>query len=205
MPAAARPDPALSAKEVLTHWLPERFAAKGRILPPDCPKLRVTVREKTGNVDLLCVASGSELSVHEDFAPEDADFWVRLTTADFHTLIHGDPDMPILVPPERDFIDLIVVDANDVDRFKQLSGRLAVEIVGKKRRRFCLDVAFGDAGFKAGRPKSTVTIDGPALEGLMNGTKAPLQALLEGRIRVDGDRALAMQAMLLAVARTRHR
>lgn len=205
MTVAQRPDPALNIKDVLTQWLPQQFAAKGRTLPPDCPKLRVTVREKTSHVDLLFVASENELTVQEEFDEPDADFWVRLSAADFHTLMHGDPDLPALVPPEKDLIDLMVVDASDLDRFKQLAGRLAVEIIGKKRRRFSLDVAFGDVGFKAGRPKSTVTIDGPALEGLMNGTKAPLQALLEGRIKVEGDRALAMQAMLLAVARTRSR
>lgn len=200
-----RPDPSLSPRAVLTQWLPDRFAERGRSLPPDCPKLRVTVRGPQETTDLLFVASEQEMEVVHEFDPQDADFWVRLTTADFQALLHGDPDLPTLVPADRDLIDLMVVDAGDLDRFSQLSGRLAVEITGKKRRRFCLDVAFGETGFTAGRPKSTVSIDGAALEAVIKGTKAPLAALLEGRIKVEGDRALAMQAMMLVVARTARR
>lgn len=158
-----------------------------------------------GTTDLLFVAWEQEMEVLQDFDPQDADFWVRLTAADFQALLHGDPDLPTLVPADRDLIDLLVVDASDLDRFSQLSGRLAVEITGKKRRRFCLDIAFGEAGFTAGRPKSTVSIDGAALEAVITGTKAPLAALLEGRIKVEGDRGLAMQAMMLLVARTARR
>jgi len=200
-----RPDPSLSPQAVLTQWLPERFVERGRSLPPDCPKLRITVREAKATTDILFVASEREMEVLQEFDPKAADFWVRLTAADFQALLHGDPDLPALVPADRDLIDLMVVDASDLDRFSQLSGRLAVEITGKRRRRFCLDVAFGEAGFTAGRPKSTVSIDGAALEAVIKGTKAPLAALLEGRIKVEGDPGLAMQAMMLVVARTARR
>lgn len=197
-----RPDPSLAPAQVLKRWLPERFAAMGGRMPPDCPKLRITVRDDQEITDVLFVASEQELDVLEAFDEDDADFWVRLTAADFRALLHGDPDLPPLVPSDKDVMDLMIVDASDLDRFRQLSGRLAVQIVGKKRRRFCLDVSFGEAGFKAGRPKSTVTIDGPALEAVINGTKPPLAALLEGRIKMEGDRALAMQALMLIVTRT---
>lgn len=197
-----RPDPALSTRDVLCTWLPERFASSARSMPPDCPRLRVTIK---GEVDVLYSVSGSEMSVSETFAPDDADVWVRLNAADFRALLHGDPDLPPLVPEHRDLIDLMVVDAVALDAFTQLSGRLALEITGRKRRRFVLDVAFGAAGFKAGRPRSTVSIEGAALEGLMNGTKAPLQALLENRVRVEGDRGLAMQALMLLAAQTARR
>ncbi len=176
-------------------------------MPPDCPRLRVTIKSAPGlpEIDLLFEVSEADMTCSSAFKPDDADVWVRLSQADFCALLHGDPDLPALVPADRDLIDLMVVDAADLDRFAQLSGRLALEVQGRKRRRFCLDVAFGSAGFKAGRPRSTISIDGPALEGLVNGSKAPLQALLEGRVRVDGDRALAMQALMLVVASTARR
>ncbi|MCG5051863.1 MAG: SCP2 sterol-binding domain-containing protein [Myxococcales bacterium] len=199
---AERPEAALSVREVLEEWLPQSFAARGRPMPPDCPRLRVTVRGAT-LVDRVFAASEYELDILDD--TEDADFWVRLSEADFKALLHGDPDLPVLLPPERDLIDLMVVDAAELERFKAIEGRLAVEITGRRRRRFCLDVAFGPAGFRAGRPKSTVRLDGAAVEDVLAGKKAPLQALLEGKIRVEGDRALAMQALMLVVSQTARR
>jgi len=205
--AAPRPDRNLSVQEILEQWLPQRFAELGHRMPPDCPRLRVTVKGSAScpETDLLYSVSEHEMTCSRTFDADEADVWVRFSHVDFQALLHRDPDLPPLVPVDRDLVDLMVVDAADLDRFAQLSGRLALEIQGRKRRRFSLDVAFGSLGFKAGRPRSTISIDGAALEALMNGSKAPLQALLEGRVRVDGDRALAMQALMLVAATTARR
>lgn len=171
-------------------------------MPPDCPRLRVTVK---GEADLLFAPSGTDLNVSTRFSDGEAHVWVRLSAADFRALLHGDPDLPALLPAHRDLVDLMLVDAGSLDAFSLLAGRLALEITGRKRRRFTLDVAFGETGFKAGRPRSTISIEGAALESLMNGSKPPLAALIEGKVRVDGDRALAMQTLMLVAAQTSRR
>jgi len=64
-----------------------------------------------------------------------------------------------------------------------------------------VDAAFGPAGTRAGRPRTTVTIDAGTCEKLATRALNPLQALLAGRLRVDGDRTLAMQVLMLVATR----
>jgi hypothetical protein len=97
--------------------------------------------------------------------------------------------------------DLLFADPRDVDLVRQISGRLAFEIDGRRRRRWTLDVGFGRAGVSAGRPRTTVRIDAATFEGVRAGSMAPMQALLDGRLKIEGDRALAMQLLLLVVGR----
>ena len=63
---------------------------------------------------------------------------------------------------------------------RQLSGRLLFEIEGKRRRRWALDVGFGKAGVSAGRPRTTMRLDGATFEGLRTGAIPPMQPLLDG-------------------------
>jgi putative sterol carrier protein len=46
-----------------------------------------------------------------------------------------------------------------------------------------------------------VRLDGPTFEGLRSGAIPPMQPLIDGRIKLEGDRALAMQLMLLVGSR----
>jgi putative sterol carrier protein len=80
----------------------------------------------------------------------------------------------------------------------KLEGRIKFELEGRRRRRWSVDVAFGPAGMAAGRPRTTVSIDSGTCEKLATRALTPLQALLAGRLRVDGDRVLAMQVLMLA-------
>ena len=93
------------------------------------------------------------------------------------------------------------VNPRDVDLLRQISGRLLLEIEGKRRRRWALDVGFGKAGVSAGRPRTTLRVDGQTFDGLRAGKIPPMQVLLDGRLKIEGDRALAMQLMLLAGSR----
>jgi putative sterol carrier protein len=64
-----------------------------------------------------------------------------------------------------------------------------------------VDIGFGKAGVSAGRPRTTIRIDAATFEGVRAGTIAPMQTLLDGRLKIEGDRALAMQLLLLAGSR----
>ena len=44
-------------------------------------------------------------------------------------------------------------------------------------------------------------MDGATYDGLRDGSLPPLRALLERKVTVDGDRALAMQALMLLGSR----
>ena len=72
---------------------------------------------------------------------------------------------------------------------------------GRRRRRWALDVGFGKAGVSAGRPRSTLRLDAATFEGLRSGAVPPMQPLLDGRLKIEGDRALAMQLLLLLGSR----
>jgi len=120
--------------------------------------------------------------------------------ADFLALFRDEPDLPSLLPPETDVMDLLCLDEGRIGLLAQIDGRISVEIHGRRRRRWTLDVAFGPSGMRAGRPRSTVRVDSRTCEELSNGTLAALQALLAGRLQVEGDRALVMQVVMLVGA-----
>jgi hypothetical protein len=117
--------------------------------------------------------------------------------ADFLVLFRDDPDLPALLPPDTDVMDLLCVDEGKVALLLQIDGRISFEIQGRRRRRWAIDVAFGRSGMRAGRPRSTVRVDSRTCEELSRGTLVPLQALLAGRLQVEGDRALVMQVVML--------
>jgi ubiquinone biosynthesis protein UbiJ len=83
----------------------------------------------------------------------------------------------------------------------KLDGRIKFELEGRRRRRWSVDAAFGLPGMRAGRPRTTVSIDSGTCEKLASRALSPLQALLAGRLRVEGDRTLAMQVLMLAATR----
>ena len=70
-----------------------------------------------------------------------------------------------------------------------------------RSRRWTLDLAFAKDGINAGRARATVQIDGTTYDGLRTRTMAPMQALLGGKVKIDGDRNLAMKALLLVAQR----
>ena len=76
------------------------------------------------------------------------------------------PDLPEIVPAGWSARHILIVDPADVDLVKQVSGRILIEIEGRRRRRFALDVGFGKAGVSAGRPRTTVRLDGADLRGV---------------------------------------
>jgi hypothetical protein len=127
----------------------------------------------------------------------DPDLWLRQSVADFLILFRDDPDLPALLPPDTDVMDLLCVDEGKVALLLQIDGRISFEIQGRRRRRWAIDVAFGRSGMRAGRPRSTVRVDSRTCEELSRGTLVPLQALLAGRLQVEGDRALVMQVVML--------
>jgi hypothetical protein len=195
-----RPPPDIAVAELFERWLPEAFAATGQRAPAGAPVVRVSI-SGTGGGTWEVHADGTSLSV----APagrEPPDIWVRQSVADLRVALGGaDADLPVLLPAGASTRDLLFAEASDIELVKQISGRLAFEIEGRRRRRWAVDIGFGKTGVSAGRPRTTIRIDGATFEGVRAGTIAPMQTLLEGRLKVEGDRALAMQLLLLAGSR----
>jgi hypothetical protein len=195
-----RPPPGIAVAEFFESWLPQAFAASGRRAPADAPTIRASI-SGTGGGAWEVRADGTELTV----APagrEPPDVWIRQSAADLLVALGApDPDLPELLPPGLSAQDVLFVDPRDVDLLRQISGRLLFEVEGRRRRRWALDVGFAKAGVSAGRPRSTLRIDGATFDGLRTGKIAPMQPLLDGRLKVEGDRALAMQLLLLLGSR----
>jgi hypothetical protein len=127
--------------------------------------------------------------------------WIRQSAADFTAAFGGDPDLPELLPAGWGPLDLLFLDPQDIELLRQIDGRLLVELSGRRRRRWALDLATGKNGLQAGRARATVRVDGATYDGLRDGSLPPLRALLERKVTVDGDRALAMQALMLLGSR----
>jgi hypothetical protein len=195
-----RPPPDIEVAAFFERWLPEAFTRSGRRGPADGPTVRASISGEGGGA--------WELFVREDVlsvspAGRDApDVWVRQSAADLRAALGApDPDLPVLVPPGWSALDLLFLDPRDVELLRQVSGRVALELEGKRRRRWAVDVGFGAAGVAAGRPRSVVRVDGATFDGLRTGAIPPMQPLFDGRLKIEGDRALAMQLLLLLGSR----
>ena len=204
MTGYSRPPADMPASEIIESWLPRAFAAALRRPPPDSPLVRMTLSGPGGGTWDVCVSDDAlvverrELGAHGRSDPQgDPDVLLRQSAPDFLALFRDDPDLPALLPANADVMDLLCVDENKIDLLAHIDGRIAVEIHGRRRRRWTLDVAFGPSGMRAGRPRSTVRVDSRTCEELSNGTLAVLPALLAGRLQVEGDRALVMQVVML--------
>jgi hypothetical protein len=198
-----RPPSDSSATDIVTSWLPRAFAASSRRPSSDSPSVRLSLSgEGGGEWDLR--ATEQELQV-EARAPgwrrgredDEPGIWLRQSVPDFLALLREDPDLPALLSPDIGIMSLLCVDDAQMALLGNIDGRLKLEVEGRRRRRWALDVAFGPAGMRAGRPRSTVRVDSRTCEELANGAIVVLQALLAGRLQVEGDRALAVQAAML--------
>ncbi len=199
-----RPPLDIAFADLFDRWLPEAFAATGQRAAAGTPVLRVSVSGEGGGAWELAL-DGDRLRVTPPGrAPPDV--WLRLAAADVRVALGApDPDLPEIVPAGWSAREILIVDPRDVDLVRQVSGRVLVEIEGRRRRRFAVDVGFGKAGVSAGRPRTTVRLDGPTFEGLRSGKVPPMQPLVDGRLKIEGDRALAMQLLLLVGSRLARR
>lgn len=201
-----RPPPGLPAGELLGSWLPAAFQRLGRPPAADAPIVRVTLSGEGGGDWLIDMSNGAlEVTALPVPPPRDrvdeALIWIRQSARDFDATFTGDPDLPPILPPGWSVLDLLFLDPEDGALARKIEGRFQVEVEGKRKRRFALDVAMGEAGRKAGRARCVVRVDGPTYDRLARGEAAPLEVLIKGRIQVEGDRQLGMQAMILLGAR----
>ena len=200
-----RPPAGLSASTFIQDWLPRAFSATGRRAPDDAPCVRVTLSGEGGGAWDLQAHDDQLLVQAPDNQPPDV--WLRQAAADLLAAINPepDPDLPELLPPGWSVLDLLFLDPRDVQLLRQVSGRVLVEVSGRRRRRWAFDAGFGPTGVSAGRPRSTIRLDGATFDGLRRGTIPPMQPLLDGRLKLEGDRALAMQLLLLLGSRLTRR
>jgi hypothetical protein len=202
------PPPDITPAAFFETWLPDAYVAAGCQAPPDPWKVLVTLSGAAGGQWELEPA-GNRLLVRalptdpraSRTGPPAVNLWLRQSAADFLATLVGDADLPQLLPSHMGPLELLFLDQMDRDLLRQVDGRLLVEVLGRRRRRWALDLAVGKNGLSAGRARSTVRVDAPTYDGLREGTIAPLQALLERKIAVEGDRALAMQTLMLLASR----
>ena len=202
---ADRPPPGITPASFFESWLPELYVASGSEAPAGAPLVRVSLSGEGGGEWELQAADG-RLAVHRaaigpraraDSGRPPPNLWIRQSATDFTAAFGGDPDLPELLPASWGPLELMFLDPRDIELLRQIDGRLLLELNGRRRRRWALDLATGKSGLQAGRARATVRLDGTTYDGLRDGTMPPLRALLERKVTVEGDRALAMQALML--------
>ena len=201
----SRPPAGASATAILESWLPEIFASAGKAIQGTSPRLRLSLTGPEGGewglqiVDGEFVAERCTRSI--GLRRDDPDIWIRQSAGDFLAVPFPSDDLFELLPPTVDVVDLLCPDSQEMELLEKLDGRIKFELEGRRRRRWAVDAAFGRSGMRAGRPRTTVSIDSGTCEKLAAHTLSPLQALLGGRLRVDGDKAFAMQVLMLVATR----
>jgi SCP-2 sterol transfer family len=201
-----RPPPDVTGAELFERWLPAAFAASGYRAPAGAPIVRVSISGTDGGSwELHADADAGTLSVGPA-RREPPDVWIRQSIADLRVSLGGsDPDLPALLPPGVAAHHVLFGDPQDIELLRQVSGRLLFELEGRRRRRWALDVGVGKTGVSAGRPRTTLRVDAATFEGVRSGSLPPMQALLDGRLKLEGDRGLAMQVLLLFGSRLARR
>ncbi|HVR60608.1 MAG TPA: SCP2 sterol-binding domain-containing protein [Polyangia bacterium] len=207
-----RPPAGITVAAFFRDWLPQAFRTSGRAAPADAPLVRAQISGDGAAASAVwdLQARADALAVTEVAPGPGAprpDVLLRQSAPDLLAALspEPDPDLPELLPPGWSVLDLLFLDPRDVDLLRQVSGRVLVEVAGRRRRRWAFDVGFGDAGVSAGRPRATVRLDGATFDGLRRSTIPPMQALLDGRLKLEGDRTLAMQLLLLLGSRLSRR
>ena len=194
-----RPPAGISVEEFFQTWLPSAYEAAALRVPDNAPVVRASITGVGGVVRDL--RATEDALVVGPPAREPPGIWVRQNVDDFRATFDGDPDLPSLLPPGWSALDMLFLDAREADAIRSVQGRIALELTGRRGRRWLLDVGFGKTGVSAGRPRTTVRVDGATFEGIQSGAIPPMQPLLDGRLVLEGDRALAMQLLLLLGSR----
>jgi len=202
-PEWERPPHGTSVEDFFQTWLPAAYEAAGLRAPDNAPVVRASVTGVGGGVWDLRATEDALLTGPP--AREPPGIWVRQKVEDFRATFDGDADLPVLLPPGWSALDMLFLDAREADALRSVQGRIVLELEGRRARRWSLDVGFGKTGVSAGRPRTTVRVDGATFEGIQAGTIPPLQPLLDGRLKLEGDRALAMQLLLLLGGRLARR
>jgi putative sterol carrier protein len=190
--------------ELIESWLPQQIDTSS--FGEASFSVRLSLSGVDGGDFCLCV-DGEGLAVasntHKAGRPNDPDIWVRLSTSDFRALLFSDEDLPIPSIISEDFAPLLAPLPEDLEAFAKLDGRIRFELLGRRHRRFSLDLSFGERGMRAGRPRATISIDAGTCEKLVTGKQNPIQAVLGDQLRVEGDRGFALQVMVLCASRRR--
>jgi hypothetical protein len=205
MPATSRPPAGASATAILESWLPNVFCVAGKAIQGTSPHLRLSLSGPEGGewdlqiVDDQFVAKRCAHMIGP--RRDDPDIWIRQSAADFLAVLFPSDDLFELLPASVDVAELLRPESQEMELLEKLDGRIKFELEGRRRRRWSVDAAFGHAGMLAGRPRTTVSIDAGTCEKLASRTLNPLQALLAGQLRVDGDKTFAMQVLMLVATR----
>ena len=117
------------------------------------------------------------------------------------SVIFPHADLFEFLPSSANIVELLSPESQELELLHKLDGRIKFELEGRRRRRWSVDAAFGRAGMLAGRPRTTVIVDSGTCEKLAARAINPLQALLAGRLRVEGDKTFAMQVLMLVATR----
>jgi hypothetical protein len=201
----SRPPEDATVSAILESWLPEVFSSADKTMAGTSPRLRLSLSGPDGGewdlqiVDDQFVAKRCTHMIGP--RRDDPDIWIRQSAADFLAVVFPCEDLFELLPASVNVADLLRPDSQEMELLEKLDGRIKFELEGRRRRRWSVDAAFGRAGMLAGRPRTTVSVDAGTCEKLAARTLNPLQALLGGRLRVDGDKTFAMQVLMLVATR----
>lgn len=203
----SRPPVGASATTILESWLPELFRSASRPVDGTSPVVRLSLSGAEGGEWDLQIRDGGYLAERcvRTLGPRrpDPDIWIRQSVADFLAVLFPSDDLLELMPESTNIVELLRPDSEELELLEKLEGRIKFELEGRRRRRWSVDAAFGRSGMLAGRARTVVAIDSGTCERLAAKAMNPLQALLAGRLRVDGDKTFAMQVLMLLATRMR--
>ncbi len=175
-----------------TEWLPAHFKPTQsdslRI------KLQVTLTGELGGTWTLDTTTNNLVVTPQ--ASSDADVSIQQSVMDWRALFIGDSDPALqLLPQEKSVLDLLYININACELLDQIQGNITIYITYYNERTWSLSVLL-----KTGSDIS-VSLDSETVTQLKNKTLTPMQAYMDGMIKIDGDIGFAIQTGAILVSR----
>jgi len=113
--------------------------AAGRKWKGGSPCVRVALSGEGGGDWELQVVDG-ELSVEPVVRNpgerlEDPDIWIRMSAANFLSVLFPSEDLVEFLPPHKGVADLLLPESRKMELLAKLDGRIKFELEGRRRRR----------------------------------------------------------------------
>lgn len=186
---AARPPADITPTRFFEEWLPAQLSAapKTNLKPMT---VRVTLDGSDGGSwDLKLGPSGVAV---QSSGGGEAEVTILQDVKDWKAIAVGEPGAVNLAPPQASPMDLLFLDPGAQQVLNQVKGTVRFEVTGYNGRTWAITVKFGDAPL-APTPHATISVDAETYAAMLARTLPAPQAYFQGKVKLLGDTALAMQ------------
>jgi len=196
--AVSHPPGDIAPREFFEEWLPKTYAAHVGARGPAGGPIEVRVRlegEGGGDWDLRVDEKG--LAVRPSSPGDELPITIRQSVEDWREVLEAARrgGGAGATGPGGSALDLLTIDPAMRQMLAAIKATVRFEITGVRGRTWALSLKLGPQPM-APQPNATITVDAETYAALAARKLAPAEAWFNGRIKIAGDAALAMQVAM---------